>query len=52
MVKERKYGKPMREYPRIRPVYSNEKPTGEYAVVDGKKEKKRGTLAEMIKFIS
>jgi hypothetical protein len=50
----KKYGKPLNKYPRIRPVLKsagyNEKPkpSGEYAIVDGKKEKARGTFNEMV----
>jgi hypothetical protein len=50
MNKTKKYGRPLSEYPRIRPVLKNEgtKPSGEYAIVDGKKEKKKGKLQDLI----
>ena len=44
MNKRKKYGKPLKDYPRIRPVLKDGKPSGIFAIVDGKVEKDRGAL--------
>lgn len=46
----KKYGKPLKDYPRIRPILKSDGklPSGKFAIVDGKKEKDKGTLQELI----
>jgi hypothetical protein len=44
----KKYGKPLNKYPKIRPVLKNDKPSGDFAIVDGKKERMRGKLNDLI----
>lgn len=49
--KRKPYGKPLKDHPHIRPVLKNDntaEPTGQYVIVRGRKELRKGTLAELL----